>query len=121
MNAFREAFPILYVDDVAAAVELYHSTFGFEETYRHEEDGVPDFAFLTLEPLGIGIGKRPVDDEGRDFALWLYADDVDDAAERLRAAGATEVLAPTDQPWGERMCTFVDPNGHLIHVGAKAR
>ena len=120
MNAFREAFPILYVDDVEAAVELYRSTLGFEETFRHEEDGVVDFAFLALEPLGIGIGKRPEDDEGRDFALWIYADDVDDAAARLRAAGATEVLAPVDRPWGERMCSFVDANGHLIHVGAKA-
>ena len=121
MNVLREAFPILYVDDVEQAAAFYASTFGFDETYRHEEDGVPDFAFLALEPLGIGIGKRPDDDEGRDFALWLYADDVDDAAERLRAAGATEILAPTDQPWGERMCSFVDPNGHLLHVGAKAR
>lgn len=108
MNAFREAFPILYVDDVEQAAAFYASAFGFEETYRHEEDGVADFAFLALDPLGIGIGKRP-------------DDDVDDAAERLRAAGAAEVLAPTDQAWDERMCTFVDPSGHLIHVGAKAR
>jgi uncharacterized glyoxalase superfamily protein PhnB len=121
VNAFREAFPILYVDDVEQAAAFYASTFGFEETYRHEEDGVPDFAFLALAPLGIGIAKRPGGDEGRDFVLWLYADDVDDAAERLRAGGATEVVAPVDQPWGERMCSFVDPNGHLIHVGSKAR
>jgi uncharacterized glyoxalase superfamily protein PhnB len=119
VNAFREAFPILYVDHVERAAAFYASTFGFQETFRHEEDGVADFVFLALEPLGIGIGKRPDEDESRDFALWLYADDVDDAAERLRAAGATEVLPPTDQPWGERMCTFVDPNGHLVHVGAK--
>ena len=53
------------------------------------------------------------------FALCVYGDDVDDAAERLRAAGATEVLAPTGQPWGERMCSFVDADGHLVHVGTK--
>jgi uncharacterized glyoxalase superfamily protein PhnB len=121
VNAFREAFPILYVDDVEQAAAFYASTFGFEETYRHEEGGVADFAFLALEPLGIGIGKRPDDDPGRDFALWVYADDVDDAADRLRTAGATEILAPTDQPWGERMCSFIAASGHLIHVGAKVR
>lgn len=82
MTAFREAFPILYVDDVESAAAFYTSTFGFEQVYRHEDE----------------------------FA----------AAEGLRAAGATEVRPPTDQPWGERMCAFVDPNGHLIHVGAKA-
>jgi PhnB protein len=120
VTAFREAFPILYVDDVDRAAELYRTTFGFEETFRHEgEDGVADFAFLALEPLGIGVGRRPEGDDGRDFALWIYTDDVDGAATRLRAAGATEVLPPTDQEWGERLCTFVDPNGHLVHVGAK--
>jgi uncharacterized glyoxalase superfamily protein PhnB len=119
VTAFREAFPIVNVDDVEAAIGFYTETFGFEETFRHEEDGRATFAFLSLEPLGIGVGLRRDGDE-RDFALWIYADDVDDAAERLRAAGATELLAPTDQPWGERMCSFVDPNGHLIHVGAKA-
>jgi lactoylglutathione lyase len=119
VSAFREAFPILNVDDVEQAIAFYSSTFGFEETFRHEEDGRPVFAFLALEPLGIGVARRS-EGETRDFALWIYADDVDDAAERLREAGAEEVLAPSDQAWGERLCTFVDPNGHLIHVGAKA-
>jgi lactoylglutathione lyase len=120
VTTFRDAFPILYVDDVDQAAELYRTTFGFEETFRHENDaGVADFAFLTLDPLGVGIGKRPDDDEGRDFALWIYTDDVDDAAERLGYVGATEVLPPTDQPWGERICSYIDPNGHLIHVGSR--
>jgi lactoylglutathione lyase len=118
VNAFREAFPIVNVDDVEAALAFYVETFGFEETFRFEEDGRPAFAFLALPPLGIGVAQRSVG-EARDFALWIYADDVDDAAERLRTAGAEEVLGPTDQPWGERMCTFVDPNGVLVHVGAK--
>jgi lactoylglutathione lyase len=119
VNAFREAFPIVNVDDVEAAIVFYSGTFGFQETFRFEEEGRPTFAFLALEPLGIGVARRPEGD-ARDFALWIYADDVDDAAARLRAAGAAEVLAPTDQPWGERLCTFVDPNGHLLHVGSKA-
>jgi uncharacterized glyoxalase superfamily protein PhnB len=120
VTAFREAFPILLVGDVDSASRFYTSVFGFEETYRNvEEDGSVEFAFLALEPYGIGLGRRPPGEQ-RDVALWIYADDVDAAAERLREAGAEEVLPPTDQPWGERMCSFVDPNGHLVHVGAKA-
>jgi lactoylglutathione lyase len=118
VTSFREPFPILLVDDVDAASRFYRSVFGFEETYRNEDERGVEFAFLALEPSGIALGRRQ-DGEERDFALWLYADDVDEAAARLRAEGATELLPPTDQPWGERMCSFVDPNGHLVHVGTK--
>ena len=119
VTAFREAFPILLVDDVARTSEFYCSTFGFEETYRNEDEHGPEFAFLALEPYGIGLGRRQPGEE-RDTALWIYTDDVDAAAAELRAAGAEELLPPTDRPWGERMCSFVDPDGRLIHVGAKA-
>jgi hypothetical protein len=50
--------------------------------------------------------------------LWIYADDLDAAAVVLRATGADEVAAPTDQEWGERLCTFRPADGHLIHVGS---
>ena len=118
MTSFREPFPILLVDDVDAASRFYRSVFGFEETYRNEDEGGVEFAFLALEPHGIGLGRRHAGEE-REFALWLYADDVDAAAARLREQGATELLPPTDQPWGERMCSFIDANGHLVHVGMK--
>ena len=118
MTSFREPFPILLVDDVDAASRFYRSVFGFEETYRNEDEGGVEFVYLALEPSGIALGRRQAGEE-RDFALWLYADDVDAAAARLREQGATELLPPTDQPWGERMCSFVDPNGHLVHVGMK--
>jgi PhnB protein len=118
MTSFREAFPIITVEDVDRAAEFYCSTFGFEKAYAFEDGGHTAFAFLKLEPLGIGIARRSGEDDP-DFALWLYADDVDAAAERLREAGAEEVLAPTDQAWGERLCTFRDGDGHLLHVGAK--
>ncbi len=119
VTEFREAFPILLVEDVEQASVFYCSTLGFEEVYRNEDEHGVEFIFLAQEPNGIGLGRRARGEE-REFALWIYADDVDAAAAGLRAAGAEEILPPTDQPWGERMCSFVDPNGHLVHVGAKA-
>jgi uncharacterized glyoxalase superfamily protein PhnB len=118
VSAFREAFPIFTVEDVDRAAAFYCSTFGFEQTYSFEEDGSTAYAFLRLEPLGIGIARRTSTDDPA-FALWLYTDDVDAAAEQLRAAGADELLPPTDQPWGERMCTFRDADGTVHHVASK--
>jgi lactoylglutathione lyase len=115
---FRDAFPILYVEDVDRSVDFYVSTFGFDVGFRWPAEGAPEFAFLRLEPLGIGIGRR---EEGKagDFELCLYADDVEAAAAALRAAGAEEVMAPQEEPWGETRTYFRDPDGHLLHVAAK--
>jgi uncharacterized glyoxalase superfamily protein PhnB len=118
VTRFREAFPIVSVADVDRAVDFYCSTFGFEKTFSFDAEGVTAFAFLQLEPLGIGLARRRSDDEP-SFSLWVYADDVDEAAERLRAAGADELQAPSNQEWGERMCTFRDADGTVIHVGMK--
>jgi PhnB protein len=115
MVSFREAFPILSVDDVDRAVDFYTSVFGFEKTFSFEQDGATAYAYLKLEPLGIGLARRS--DDAPEFALWIYADDVDAAAEALRAAGAEEIAAPADQEWGERLCTFRTADGHLVHVG----
>ena len=38
VTAFREAFPILLVDDVEQASAFYCSTLGFEEAYRNEDE-----------------------------------------------------------------------------------
>lgn len=119
MTKFREAFPILYVSDVARAVDFYVSTLGFEQVYRFPPDGEVDFAFLRLEPLGIGLVKEKPELHGRGFELCIYSDDVDHAAQRLRTAGAEEVSPPEDQEWGERLTLFRDPDGNLLHVTQK--
>jgi uncharacterized glyoxalase superfamily protein PhnB len=116
VTPFREAFPILAVRDPASAASFYTEVFGFEIKYRFPEQGEPDFLFLSLPPLGIGLGRQRPDDP--DHALCIYTDDVDGAAELLRAAGAGEISPPADQPWGERMTQFEDRDGHRIVVVA---
>jgi lactoylglutathione lyase len=123
VTAYREPFPILYVGDVGAAAARYVAAMGFEEAYRFPADGEPAFVFLKLEPLGIALSARtgyPTRfNARRDFELCVYTDDVDAAAADLRAHGFEEVRPPSDEPWGERMTYFRDPDGHLLHVTAE--
>ncbi len=106
------AFPILYVRDVARAARFYEEAFGFEQTYRWEDD----YIALRRGDSHLGLGRG----DGRGgFELCIYVDDVDAAAERLRALGAVEVSAPADQPWDERLAYFDDPDGHRLHVTMK--
>jgi lactoylglutathione lyase len=123
---FREAFPIIYAHDVDRLVTFYVEAFGFELGMRFPDDGTIEYAFLKLPPLGIGIGRYPESSAsgtmappGRPgFELWIYAEDVDDAVERVCAAGATLLEPAADQPWGERVAFVADPEGHPIHMGA---
>ena len=115
MSRFRDAFPILYADNVEGAVDFYVSMLGFEIKFRWPEEGTLEFAFLRLDPLGIGIGRRHEYIRG-DFELCIYTDDIDTAAERLREAGAEELRPPADEIWGERRAYFRDPQGHVIHL-----
>ncbi|WP_136517936.1 MULTISPECIES: VOC family protein [Cellulomonas] len=48
---------------------------------------------------------------GQGLLLAFVVDDLDAEFERIRAAGAQVVTPPETEPWGERYCQFVDPNG----------
>jgi lactoylglutathione lyase len=121
---FREPFPILHVSDVQRSVDLYTEAFGFEIGFRWPDEGALEFAFLKLGETGIGIGRAqppPLPDwpEARDlgaFQLCIYADDTSVAAERLRSLGMTQLTAPREMPWGEKLAFFEDPDGNLVHV-----
>jgi lactoylglutathione lyase len=116
MTAFRDPFPILAVDDVAEAARFYADNLGFEQVYRFPAEGEPHFAFLKLEPRGIGLAKAG--GGAKEMTLSVYTDDVDAAAAALRAAGAAEVEPPADREWGERMATFRDRDGYLLQIFA---
>jgi lactoylglutathione lyase len=119
---------MLYAADVERAVSFYREAFGFDVEYRWPPEGEPEYAFLRLEPLAIGVaahssaeGRRVSTLEGEarpGFELCVRTDDVDRAGERLVALGALELLPPGDQPWAERVAYFVDPEGNPIRVTA---
>lgn len=118
----REAFPILHASDPEGLVRFYSVALGFEQGFRFPAEGPLEYAFLRLRPLGIGIGRRPADAppaaESREFELWVYTDNADEAVERAIAAGATLLEPPVDQPWGERVGLIGDPEGFRVRIGA---
>ena len=129
---FREPFPIIFVADVERSLRFYRDNFGFAPAYRWPEEGALEFAYLTLGASGIGLASRDAATllpgrsvSARDapqaapFELCLYVDDADRASEHLLARGVRQLLPPTDQPWGERLAHFADPDGYAIHVTAR--
>lgn len=125
MPTFREPFPIIYVADVARSARFYTEHFGFEQTFDWTVDGRVAFVFLRLGATGIGLTARDqipwgqcgtAAERGPTFEVCIYVDDVDLAAERLRAAGVRLLAPPETKPWGERLCFAEDPDGVPIHI-----
>ncbi|MEU4561054.1 VOC family protein [Actinoplanes sp. NPDC023936] len=122
MAVFRDAHPIVYVQDVTASLGFYRDLLGFTETYRFGE-----FVSLQLGTSAIsvvqvtdgqdgshGLPIRPR--AGHQFELCVYTDDVDAAIGELRNKGVPVLVEPADQPWGERMAYVADPDGHPVMI-----
>jgi lactoylglutathione lyase len=108
---FTEAFPIITVPDLTAAVAFYRDRLAFREAYRYPPEGEPEFVTLKLGTSEIGLGTGET-----SYTLCVYADDCDAAVAEL---GAPIVAAPADMPWGERAARVEDPAGNEILIVAK--
>lgn len=125
---FRTGFVNLYTADIEAGLRFYRDLLGFRETFRTPREGVPEHVELTLDGFGIGLGtveaaKRV---HGVDaspgtpsMVIVVWADDVDVAFERLRAAGTPVVQPPHDTGNDNRNALLRDPDGNLVEIVAK--
>ena len=120
-TAAASLVPYVCVSDSAAAIDWYVAVFDAVETVRY----VGDDGRIGHAEVSIGSARLMLSDEypeigvvgpqtlgGTPFTLNLNVDDVDAVWARAIEHGADGERPPTDQPYGERSCTFRDPSGH---------
>ncbi|WP_374674136.1 VOC family protein [Ideonella sp.] len=126
MPSIHEVFPYLMVRDAPAAITFYQQAFGAVELFRLvEPSGRIGHAELQLGPAVLMVCDEfpeygmvaPQADQFTGCTLHLHVDDADAMAERAVAAGATMLMPPTDQFYGERSCRLRDPFGHAWLLG----
>jgi uncharacterized glyoxalase superfamily protein PhnB len=61
--------------------------------------------------------RGPQGEQGNGFTIHLHVDDADALTDRAVAAGATLMMPPTDQFYGERSARVRDPFGHFWLLG----
>lgn len=117
-------YTILYVPDVAGALEFYGRAFGLETGFLHERGaygelrtGETKLAFSSTE-LMTQLGKAPGSpDPARPvFEIAFETDDVAGALARAQAAGARVVQDTREEPWGQTTAYVADPNGYLVEI-----
>jgi lactoylglutathione lyase len=116
--------PMLSVADMAASRRFYEAVLGGTLVYQFPTEGEAVFLTLAFGDTELGLGVlsdkgvhglplRPA--TGHRIELCINVDDVDAA---LAALGALVVMAPVDQPWGERAAYVEDPDGNLVMLVA---
>jgi uncharacterized glyoxalase superfamily protein PhnB len=101
---------VLYVNDVAAAIDFYRRAFGRALHSYDETLGFAEFdtggSVLALashavgELLMPGAYSRPEGGRPAGVEIGFLTDDVPGAFAKLIAAGATPIAAPRRMPWG---------------------
>lgn len=113
-NAIHELFAYLCVPDTQKAIDFYAHAFGAVELYRlTEPSGRIGHAELQMGPGAVLMLSDPFPEFGIDpppaqgfmgMQIHLHVDDADAMGRRAVAAGATMVMEPCDQFYGERSC-----------------
>jgi PhnB protein len=113
--------PYLVVAGAAAAIDFYVAAFGAVETMRlMQPDGRVGHAELRIGTSGIMLADEfpeygfagPLARGGTSVSLHLVVPDVDATVAAAVAAGATLEREVSDQFYGSRSGTIIDPFGH---------
>ena len=119
----------LFVKDMATMVRFYRDVLGFE--IQEGEDAINVYLikdgtlFMLYERKNFEAmtSKRYEYIKGLNghFEIALYVDTFEEVDKRFAevvSKGATPVLEPTTEMWGQRTCYIADPEGNLIEIGS---
>lgn len=105
--------PTAVVDDPDSMLAFLTDVLQAEVLERYEQDGFVSHAEAQLGDTRVMVGGAS--DEYPPFPMMahVYVPDVDAAYTRALAAGATSKRQPSDQFYGDRVATVVDPFGNV--------
>jgi len=125
-NTIHEVFAYLRVRNAGEAIRFYTAAFGAIERFRlTEPSGRIGHAELQLGPSVLMLSdaypeygmEAPTGTHDIGCSVHLHVADADALAAQAVAAGATLLMPPTDQFYGERSCRLRDPFGHTWLIG----
>jgi uncharacterized glyoxalase superfamily protein PhnB len=111
--------PAIRYADASAAIDFLTSAFGFEVNARHDtEDGQVAHAQLTIGTGMVMLGSASGDQwDTERVSIYVVTDDPDSLHDRARDAGADIVMGLTDQDYGSRDFSALDPGGNVWTFG----
>ncbi|MCW8199004.1 VOC family protein [Verminephrobacter aporrectodeae subsp. tuberculatae] len=120
-------YTIVYVPDVAASLAFFEKAFGFKQRFMTEqrdygelETGGTILSFASHE-LAESHSKQGFvycsqTEKPLGVELAFVTDDVQQAHATALKAGAVEIAAPMQKPWGQTVSYLRCPDGSLVEL-----
>lgn len=119
----------LLVNDMGTMIRFYRDVLGFD---IKESENTSNVYLVKDGTLFLLYGRKDFENmtnkkyeyvKGLNghSEIALYVDTFEEVDMEYRKAinnGATSVLEPTTEPWGQRTCYIGDPEGNLIEIGS---
>jgi uncharacterized glyoxalase superfamily protein PhnB len=123
LNA-KTILPGLTVDDLAKSIAFYEAL-GFGVAERWEQDGALTSVMIQAGDLQIGLnqddwkkGRGRVKGIGTRLNIET-AQNIDEIAARMKAAGFSLDMEPFDTQWKTRQFELTDPSGFKLTVSSE--
>jgi PhnB protein len=112
-EGFHSITPYLIVTDPEALIDFLTEAFDAIEIYRlKRHDGSVMHAQVRIGDSMVMMGGATAECPAMAAGLYLYVGDVDATYESALKAGATSLMSPTNEFWGDRMGGLRDPAGN---------
>ncbi len=115
---------VLLVKDLAAARRFYEEVMGLKVSMDlgvNIEFAPGTFALWQWDYAKKVIFQPPYADRQarHNYHTEVYFEtaQLEEAAQRLNAAGVTWIHQPVEMPWAQRSMRFYDPEGNIVEVG----
>jgi catechol 2,3-dioxygenase-like lactoylglutathione lyase family enzyme len=120
-------YTIIYVPDVSASLSFFEKAFGFSRRFLHESgmygeletgDTALAFAAHELGELNFPAGHVSAHNSPKPLGIEVgfVTSDVPAAHALAVTAGAVELSAPQEKPWGQVVSYVRCPDGTLVEL-----
>lgn len=117
-EGYHTATPYLVVPGVAKVIDFLSQTFDAKETERMTRpDGAIMHAEVRIGDSPIMLGEPAGQFQPMPASIYVYVTDTDAAYQRALRAGATSLMEPADQFYGDRNAGVRDPAGNVWWIG----
>jgi PhnB protein len=113
-DGFHTVTPYLVVSDAARLIAFLQQAFDGKETIcTTKPDGSIGHAEVRIGDSAVMLGEAGGAWKAMPCAIYLYVPDTDAVYRRALQAGATSIMEPADQFYGDRNAGVKDPCGNL--------